>query len=155
MKSKFLLLEVTVSFIFFTFLIYFAWAQEQAAQPQNAEITVQPQEADEVVMKTVTGEVSAINSRGVAVVYDRNFDTGTEYEIYIPIDKNTVLKHKTSIKDIKAGDLISVNYAQPKKGSALAKVIDFIQSSVTSSLVSSAESHPAAKQQSATANETQ
>ncbi len=86
-----------------------------------------------VTVETVSGEVSAIDKNYISIVYDRDYDSGTEYEILIPFDSKTAVKHKTKIADIKKGDLVSVEYEKPveaKDGKLKAKSVNFIQSGV-------------------------
>ena len=113
MKNAGVLAIAAAVIIFFTY-ISLAAAQEQV----------------ESEARVASGEVSAINSSGIAVVYDRNYDTGAEYEIYFPVDKTTPIKHKTSLKEINVGDLVSVDYIKTKEGKTVTKSVTFIQAAV-------------------------
>lgn len=115
MKKCCVLANAAVVIMFFTYICS-AGAQEQAQDES----------------RVASGEVSAINSSGIAVVYDRNYDTGAEYEIYFPVDKTTPIKHKGSLKEIKVGDLVSVDYIKTKEGKTIAKSVTFIQAAIPS-----------------------
>jgi hypothetical protein len=104
---------------------------EQATPTQKA---VQAPDAPEVyTTESVSGEVSAIGKRYISVVYNTDYDTGTEYEVMIPITENTVYSHTKGLSDIKRGDLVSIQYKKPaegSKGTASAETISFIQAAV-------------------------
>lgn len=85
--------------------------------------------------KEIQGEISWINSRYIAVAYNRDPVKGSEDEILLPIDSNLKLEHKRSLDQIKAGDLVRVQYDEEteeddkgnKKDSRKAAVISFIK----------------------------
>ena len=60
--------------------------------------------------KEIQGEISWINSRYIAVAYNRDPVKGSEDEILLPIDSNLKLEHKRSLDQIKTGDLVRVQY---------------------------------------------
>jgi hypothetical protein len=75
----------------------------------------QKQEANEkkgplAVMKQVTGQVSAIDKRCIAVVYKR--DAAGEYEIPLTIKEPPKLEHVKELNQIKMGDTVTVQYEQ-------------------------------------------
>ena len=92
-----------------------------------------PAESETFTIETVSGEVSGITKKSVSIIYDKDYDNGTEYEILIPVDDKTVFRHKNNLSEIKKGDLVSVEYAEPPLGSKtkiMAKTINFVQSGV-------------------------
>lgn len=126
MKNKAIVIGIVAVFVCFTF-IYKAFAQEQA---QKAADNV---DEDAFTVETVSGEVSGITKHYISIIYDRDYEAGTEEEALIPFDPNTAFKHKKSIDEIKRGDLISVEYEKPTENSKRkprAKTINFIQSGV-------------------------
>lgn len=95
---------------------------------------------DAFTVETISGEVSGMTKNSISLIYNHDYDTGTEYEILIPVGPSTALKHKRDFSEIKKGDLISVEYEKPGEGSkrkAVARGVTFIQSGV-SGLVSEA-----------------
>ncbi len=87
-----------------------------------------------IVIKTVEGEVSAINGQGIAIVYRKDLGENKDYEIYLPIDKNLRLEHKRSLEQINVGDIVRVHYEELNefreegaKASHKAKVITFLR----------------------------
>ena len=58
----------------------------------------------------ITGEVSAVDKRGIAVVFNRDVQKGSEDEMYMALDKNTKFEHKQKIEEIHAGDTVRVQY---------------------------------------------
>lgn len=124
MKNKMIVVAIMVLFSSFT-LVCLGWAQEQKAADYVDE--------DAFTVETVSGEVSGITKNYISVIFDRDYDAGTEEEALIPIGPNTAIKHKKSINEIKKGDLISIEYENPTENSKrkpMAKTINFIQSSV-------------------------
>ncbi len=111
-----------------------AVAATPAAQTPAAEQASKDKEKDTFTIATVSGEISGITKRSISVVYNRDYDTGTEYEVLIPVDDGTQFKHKQALSDLKVGDLISVEYENPDKDSkhkARARVVNFVQSGVS------------------------
>ena len=88
---------------------------------------VAPKITTKKVMKTVTGEVSAITSNFIAVLYGSDKDTSYEMALYL--DKEVKVAHKKSLKEIVQGDTVAVSYeesAEIKEGEkpkVLAKVV--------------------------------
>lgn len=125
MKKTDLMKGLTGIILFFA-LASFAYAQDKP--------TANPDE-DAFTVEIVSGEVSGITPTTISLIYDRDYDTGTEYEILVPYDEKVTLKHKTKLSEIKKGDLISIEYEKPAQGSkkvAKARMITFIQSGVSS-----------------------
>lgn len=144
-KNKMMLLwAVAVSF---TFIISSALAKDetQAQKQLSAKEKAASETQDDYAftVETVSGEVSGIDKNYISIVYERDYDSGTEYEMLIPIDSKTAVKHKTKLADIKVGDLVSVEYEKPvpedevsedetfkDKRQTKARVVNFIQSGV-------------------------
>jgi len=72
------------------------------------------------VKKELQGEVTWISKTGdrIAIVFSRDEASRSEQEILLPVDKNTVLHHKTSIGDINIGDTVSIQYEEVTEESA-------------------------------------
>ncbi len=64
------------------------------------------------ISKEITGEVSAVNKNGIAIIYNRDLGKGSEDEIFVPLDNTVKLVHKQSIADINVGDVVSVLYEE-------------------------------------------
>lgn len=115
---------------------------QQETPPASGGAAAQSEEdkEDAFTVETVSGEVAGMTKNSISLIYNRDYDTGTEYEILIPLGSSTVLKHKRDFSEIKKGDLISVEYEKPgeaSKRSAIARGVTFIQTGV-SGLVSEA-----------------
>lgn len=111
---------------------------------EKAQIQLSDEERDQdkFTVDVVSGEVSGIAKNYISIIYDRDYDLGTDYEIMIPVEPSTVLRHKQNFSDIKVGDLVSVEYEKPLPGSkrkSLAKTVMFIQSGVGSLATDSAQ----------------
>lgn len=86
----------------------------------------------------VQGEISWINSRYIAIAYNRDPVKGSEDEMLLPIDSTLKLEHKQSLDQIKIGDLVRVRYDEEteedekgnKKDSRKAAIISFIKAGV-------------------------
>lgn len=64
-------------------------------------------------VKELEGTVSAIDNNGIAVVFQKDSQKGSEEEMYIPIEKSQIrLVHKTSLKEIEAGDTVKVGFKE-------------------------------------------
>ncbi len=64
-------------------------------------------------VKELEGTVSAIDKNGIAVVFQKDAQKGSEEEMYIPIEKGQIrLVHKTSLKEIEAGDTVKVGFKE-------------------------------------------
>lgn len=82
---------------------------------QGAHAQEEKEEEAMVVVKEVSGKVSAIRSNFITIVYKKNVEKGIEYEIDFPIDKDVRVVHKKSLSEIKAGDMVIVKYEQEQK----------------------------------------
>lgn len=84
------------------------------------------------------GEVSWINKKYIAIVYNRDAAKGTEEEILLPLDESVKLQHKRKLDEIAVGDIVSIQYDEEteedahneKKQSRKAKVITFVKPAV-------------------------
>jgi len=88
----------------------------------------------EIVMKEVTGEVSAIDKHCIAIVYKRD-ETG-EYELPLTIQEPPSVERIKGFDKIKMGDTVTVKYAQMTEiradgkeiiGDKFAKTIIFVK----------------------------
>ena len=77
------------------------------------------EEKPKVATNTITGEVSAASSSGIAVQYGNGKD-GAAQEIYLPVDKKTKFDRVAGASQLKYGDTVQVVYEQkykePEKG---------------------------------------
>lgn len=64
----------------------------------------------EVLTKHMSGEVSAISSNFLALMYNVDMKAQTSYEMTFIIDKNVKLEGKNSLSEIGQGDTISIVY---------------------------------------------
>ncbi|MFA5100308.1 MAG: hypothetical protein WC547_05455 [Candidatus Omnitrophota bacterium] len=65
------------------------------------------------VVKQVQGEVSNISKRSISIVFERNEETGEEFEMLFPVDlKEIKIEHKRSYGDISQGDTVLVIYRE-------------------------------------------
>lgn len=118
-----------IMFVFFSGFATSAWAQQKAVKKAD----IQAVEDEPFTMMTVSGEVAGITKNTISLIYDRDYDTGTEYEILLPYDEDVAVKHKAKLNEIKKGDFIAIEYEKPLEGSkkvAKAKTVIFIQSAV-------------------------
>ena len=86
----------------------------------------QAQEAEEeeeiiIVMKEVSGEVGAISSSLITIIYNRDEEKKIEYEIDLPIDKDIRIVHKRRLSDISIGDIVRVKYEERQKEEQIQK----------------------------------
>ncbi len=140
MKNKLFQNRILTGLVFTALISFmsFAYAQGQApaqsGSGQKQKEAAQAADEDAFTVDTVSGEVTVIGKDFISIVYDHDYDTGTEYEIMIPLEKSTALKHKKNLSEIKAGDLVSVEYEKPVEGSkrkVKARTINFIQSGIS------------------------
>lgn len=98
-------------------------AQDAAAPAsvQEEPQTVTPADSE---MQWLWGEVSSVDpeKNEVAIKY-LDYETDTEKEIKISADENTAYENVKSIKDIKADDIVSVDYIFSPDGRYIAKNI--------------------------------
>ncbi len=85
----------------------------------------------------VSGEVGAVGKNSISIIYARDVNKSTEYEMLIPIDVNTVLVHKKSLSELKIGDKIEIQFedatsedAGREKLERVARVITFVRPAV-------------------------
>ncbi|MEK7850192.1 MAG: hypothetical protein AAB213_05205 [Candidatus Omnitrophota bacterium] len=138
MKNKLFQIRLLIGLAVFTLIaVSFVYAQSQAPKEQKPielnEAAKQQEEA--FTVESISGEVSGITKNSVSIIYNRDYDAGTEYEMLIPINEKTSVKHIRSLAEIKVGDLVSVEYEKPAENSkrkAMTKTINFIQSGVAS-----------------------
>jgi hypothetical protein len=111
-----------------TVVLALAWAGiTNAQEKEKIKITTQ--------MREVQGEVSGIGKDYISVAYNKDLETGTEEEIYLPFDKNDLkLEHKRSLKEIDLWDTVLVQYEETieegpegKKEKRKAKVVSFVR----------------------------
>ena len=89
------------------FLLYlFGVAQAEQGKEEDKAV---------VVLKEVQGEVSALTSNFISIIYERDKEKGIDYEIALPIDENMRLVHKRSLKQIQLGDIVRVKYKEKRK----------------------------------------
>lgn len=100
--NKMTLIKITV-LILFSGLICSVNAAEKSTETKEEpkKITVE---------KTLNGEVSGISPNFIAILYGQ--DKKTSYEMALVMDKNTKVEHKNSLKEIAAGDIVSVRYEE-------------------------------------------
>lgn len=64
------------------------------------------------VMKEVQGEISWMNAKYIAVVYNRDLTAGVEDEILLPIDNDIRLQHRQKLSELAVGDTVTIQYAE-------------------------------------------
>ena len=88
--------------------------------------------------KEIEGEVTWIGKNKIAITYNKDQATGTEYEILIPYDiANLTFEHRNNMGEIKVGDTVRVQYEEEtleyddgnKNEKIKAKVISFVRPS--------------------------
>jgi hypothetical protein len=101
--NKIPLIKMIMSLILFSGLICSVNAAEKGAEDKEEpkKITLE---------KTVSGDVSGISPNFIAILYGQ--DKKTSYEMALVIDKNTKVERKKSLKEIGAGDTVSVKYEE-------------------------------------------
>lgn len=77
----------------------------------------EPKDKAHTLTKTLSGEISASNSQGVAVIYERNEKKGYENEFWLPFAEDLELKGYQTIKDLRPGDRVEVKYEETETGS--------------------------------------
>ena len=70
----------------------------------------------EMVLKTVTGEAGAKNSRGMSLVYKRDTKEKSEMELWLPFSEKMELTGYKTMKDVSLGDLVKVTFEESKEG---------------------------------------
>ncbi|KPK97834.1 MAG: hypothetical protein AMJ95_07150 [Omnitrophica WOR_2 bacterium SM23_72] len=115
--------------VLFVFLLCFSAIQQVIAQDINTKEKVK----ETKTMKEVQGEVTWVKQDKISIVYNTDESKGMDYEILLPVDKDTKLVHLKSIEQIKIGDRVRILYEEKTQESAgevrsyrRAKVITFI-----------------------------
>jgi hypothetical protein len=118
---------------FFLTLISTGYCQSsKALEKSKGSEDVLIEEPEVYRTETMSGEVSWVGKNYISIVYDRDYDTGTESEIMVPVTEKTVFKHVKGLKELQQGDLVSIEYNKPLgKGKTNARVVTFIQRSVS------------------------
>jgi hypothetical protein len=80
------------------------------------------EEKEEIVRKSVSGEVAGISANFIAVAYGISEKEGSSLEMAFDVDKNVKIDHKKSIKEIGLGDMVEVAYDEIKKIDAQGKI---------------------------------
>lgn len=67
-----------------------------------------------VEVKQVQGQVSSLrpknDPRFIGIIYSQDEEKGADYEIILPISKDTSVTHKNNLSEIGIGDTVSVTY---------------------------------------------
>lgn len=97
-----------------------------------AQCSAQEKNAKKVVtsVREIEGEVSGIGYNAIAIIYNRNLQTGVEEEILLPYDAVTPVVNKKTVKDISIGDTVSIQIEESGEGdkvSRKAKQIRFVK----------------------------
>ena len=135
-QDKNLMVWTGMVLVLFLFLISTAAAADKKeALKEQPTISTNAQE--------VQGTITWISKNKIAIAYQQ--DQGTEYEILLPFDGNTIkLEHKNKLAELKVGDTVKVQYDEEaieypdgkKEGKLKAKVISFISPKAAKSLTS-------------------
>ena len=67
--------------------------------------------------KVMTGEVGFINSDFIAIIDSQDAIEGYEHEQLMYLDKDTTVKSKASLNEIKLGDTVQISYEETTKSS--------------------------------------
>jgi hypothetical protein len=89
------------------------------SKPKDEARTEEAVEEGQVTAKQVTGKVSAVSSRFIAVSYRKDAERGVEHEMALPIDKSARDASKTVLEKLRVGDMVTVSYdeiVKPGKG---------------------------------------
>lgn len=71
--------------------------------------------SESAVAKTIRGAVSYVDNKYVAVVYNRNDQTGEEEEIGFWIDQEVSFNHMKNLGQLGVGDTIDIQYDEVKE----------------------------------------
>jgi hypothetical protein len=63
-----------------------------------------------VAGKVVEGEISGLGKDYISIIYKKDAEKGAEYEILLPLDDEVQLVHKKSIKDLRVGDRVNIEF---------------------------------------------
>lgn len=81
-----------------------------------------PEEKEEIIRKSVSGEVAGVSANFIAVAYGISEKEQSSLEMAFDVDKNVKIDHKKSIKEIGLGDMVEVVYDEIKKIDAQGKI---------------------------------
>ncbi|MDD5745729.1 MAG: hypothetical protein PHO30_00550 [Candidatus Omnitrophica bacterium] len=89
-------------------------------------------------VKEVQGEISGIGKDYISIIYQKDDTAGVDYEIMLPMTPDMQLEHKTDLDNLKAGDVVRVQYEETTeqddkgpKSSRKAQGITFVKSGVS------------------------
>jgi hypothetical protein len=84
--------------------------------------------------KSTTGKVGFINSQFIAIVEESDAQEGFERETLYYLDKDTTVKRKNSLSELKVGDTVKIDYEKTTKASKgvqkskkVVKDVDFLR----------------------------
>jgi len=72
-------------------------------------------EAVTVSRKEISGEVSAVTSKFISIVYQRDETKGEEFEMPFDLDKSVRLRHIKRLSDIQPGDTVKIIFDESNK----------------------------------------
>ena len=116
-------------------VIVLGFAGTIMAEDGSDEVRIRPGE--------ISGEISAISQRYISIIYSKDFDNNTEYEMLLPIDENVKFTRK-SLDKLEVGDQVSVKCDDHIKKNAegedvcarrVAKEISFVRPAMKDKLV--------------------
>lgn len=119
-----------ICLVVFIFLINPACAEEKRVDKLVGK---------KVAMKEVSGEVTWIGKKYIAILYQQDLQKGEEDEILLPFDNNDIkLEHKKNLSEISKGDTVSVQYEEEtsrydsnrEEVKRKAKVVSFMRAAV-------------------------
>lgn len=119
MKStRILTAWLVISVVASSLALSLLFAQEKKAPAQTDSSAAEPD------ILWLWGEVAAVDAdRGVITVKYLDYETDTEKEAAIYADEKTTYENVSSIADIKAKDIVSVDYVTGAQGSNVARNI--------------------------------
>jgi hypothetical protein len=101
--------NIIIAIVAFGLIAGFA-ATAMAMPESKAKENAPDEEKVTKVSNKITGQISNIDTKTFAVVYDRNEATGEEFEMLFPIDKDLRVVHKNSFSELKVGDMVEVQF---------------------------------------------
>ena len=121
-----------ISAVIFTavLLAAFASAGSGAAEAQKEKQAVKRT----AFRKTVQGEVGGIGSGFIAITYEVDAQHGSSRDMLFPIDENTTLQNKRTLKQIRVGDTAAVEYSEVTEDGKIrrrAEKIIFVKAATT------------------------
>lgn len=101
-------------------LIYALVAVFLAAAAQSfAENEIKPKRI--VDKRTIQGEVAGIQPESIAITYETNDEQGTSKDILLQFDDGMLLQNKKALKQIRAGDIVAVEYNEITEDGSLTR----------------------------------